>query len=175
MNFEAWKLKEEEIKKKKLSEKEKTFDKKNNLDLKNKQEKLQKLEQTENNLNSLKDLLEDWKLDYTTSQLVENITQHNEISEDQIQEIFDKIDEIENNDAISKYLPEETRITKDDYQKSLKDDIFRTQTLTKLSTALTILAQHANPNSGMWLNLFTGFMAVLFKRIILIFKIHLKR
>ncbi len=173
MNIEAWKLQEQEKLKKKLSEKEKTFEKKRNLDLQHKQEKLQKSEQVEDNLNSLKDLLEDWKLDSSTAQLVENITSNTDISEQQIQEIFEKIEQIENNENISKYLPEETIITKDEYKKSLTDDIFRTQTLTKLSTALTILAQHANPNAWMWINLFTWFMAVLDKNLIIIQENHI--
>ena len=173
MNIEAWKLINKEIEKKKLSDKEKTFELKKNIDFNLKKEKLSKSEQTEKHLDNLKDLLNDWKLDSTTSQLINEVTQSWEISQEQIQEIFDKIDEIENNEATNKYLPEDARITKDEYKKALTDDIFRVKTLTKISTALTILAQHVNPNSWMWLNLFTWFMAVLDKNLILLQETHI--
>ena len=172
MNIEAWNIKEEENKKKKLSDKEKTFQQKNNLDFKKNREKSEKSEQTEKNLNNLKDLLDKWTLDSSTTKLIEDVTSSEEISQEQIQEIFIMIDEIENNEKIDKYLPEESRITKDEYKKALTDDVFRTKIITKLSTALTILAQHVNPSSWMWVNLFTWFLAVLDKNLIIIQENH---
>ena len=166
MPIESGKYKEEEKKKKKISEKEKTFEKKKKLDLNKNKEKFKNSENSEKELNKLKTLLEEWKLDESTKQLIEKIVESDSISAEEIQEIFDKIDEIENDDNISKYLPQEFRITKDEYKKSLTSDIVRLQTLIKLSTALTILSNQINPDSSMWLNLFSGFIAVLDKNLI---------
>ncbi len=166
MSIESGKYKEEEKKKKKISEKEKTFEKKKKLDLNKNKEKFKNFENSEKELNKLKTLLEEWKLDESTKQLIEKIVESDSISAEEIQEIFDKIDEIENDDNISKYLPQEFRITKDEYKKSLTSDIVRLQTLIKLSTALTILSNQINPDSSMWLNLFSGFIAVLDKNLI---------
>jgi len=54
---------------------------------------------------------------------------------------------LENIKDIDKYLPPELRISHDDYIKALHDDIFRVQMLTKLDSALTLLAEQINPNS----------------------------
>ncbi|MBT3726845.1 hypothetical protein HOG21_03975 [bacterium] len=75
---------------------------------------------------------------------------------------MDEIKDIDN------YLPVELRISKDDYSKSLTDDIFRVQTITKLNSALTLIAQKINPDTAMGLNLFSGFLTVLDKNLILV-------
>jgi len=64
-----------------------------------------------------------------------------------ISDLFDKIDELEEIKDIDKYLPPELRLSKDDYKKALHDDIFRIQTITKLNSALTLLAQQISPNA----------------------------
>jgi hypothetical protein len=173
MSIEAAKLKEEEKKKKIISEKEKTFARKKSIDLSNNREKWEKQEYSEKELFKLRNLLEDWNLDESTKKIVKKVVESDIIWEEEIKEIFEKIDEIENNDEISKYLPENSRITKEEYKKSLTEDIVRKQTLTKLKTTLTILANHINPDSSMWLNLFSGFMTVLDKNLITIQETHI--
>lgn len=173
MSIEAAKLKEEEKKKKIISEKEKTFARKKSIDLSNNREKWEKQEYSEKELFKLRNLLEDWNLDESTKKIVKKVVESDIIWEEEIKEIFEKIDEIENNDEISKYLPENSRITKEEYKKSLTENIVRKQTLTKLKTALTILANHINPDSSMWLNLFSGFMTVLDKNLITIQETHI--
>ena len=166
MSIEAGAFKEQEKQKKKLSEKEKTFAQKKNIDQARKKEKSEKQEHSEKQLFELKEMLNSWKLDSSTENLIEKVIDTDIISEEEIKEIFEKIDEIENNDEILKYLPEDSRITKEEYKKSLTNDITRLQTLTKLNTALTILSNHINPDSSMWMNLFSGFMAILDKNLI---------
>ncbi len=56
------------------------------------------------------------------------------------------MEEIKN---IDNYIPKELRITREDYSKALSDDIFRVQTITKLDSALTIIANKINPDSAM--------------------------
>jgi hypothetical protein len=50
---------------------------------------------------------------------------------------------------IDQYIPDELRISKEDYSKALTDDIFRVQTITKLDSALTLIANKINPDSAM--------------------------
>jgi hypothetical protein len=92
--------------------------------------------ETEENLHKLHDLVEEGVL---TKEQAEHIADGEELTQDDVQEIFDKIDEMEDLKDVDKYLPTELRITKDDYSKAMTDDIFRVQTLTKLDTALTII------------------------------------
>jgi len=167
MSIEAWILKKEEEKKKKiLSEKDKTFEKKKKIDISKNKEKAEKHEQSEKALFELKNLLDNNNLDSNTKDIIEKVINSDIITEEEIKEIFEKIDEIENNDEVLKYLPKDFRITKEEYKKSINDDIIRVQTLTKLNTALTILSNHINPDSSMWMNLFSGFIAVLDKNLI---------
>lgn len=166
MNIEAWKFKESEKKSKEKSEKEKTLKRKRKIELSKKLEINKNSEKSEKELNQLKSLLDNWNLDSSTQNLIEKVIDSDIIWEEEIQEIFEKIDEIENNNEVSTYLPEEYRITKDEYIKSLTDDIVRTKILVKLNTALTILSNYAVPDSSMWLNLFSGFIAVLDKNLI---------
>ena len=173
MSIESGIFKEEEKKKKDISDKEKTFNNIKNIELSKKKEKAEKQEESEKDLFELKNLLDSWKLDSKTQDLVEKVVSSDVIWEEEIKEIFEKIDEIENNNDVSKYLSEDSRITKEEYKKSLTDDIIRLQTLTKLSTALTILANHINPDSTMWMNLFSGFMAALDKNLIKIQENHI--
>lgn len=166
MNIEAWIFKEDEKKKKEKSEKEKTFERKRKIELSKKIEISKNCEKSEKELNKLKNLLDNWKLDSSTQDLIEKVMDSDIIWEEEIKQIFEKIDEIENNNDVSTYLPEESRITKDEYIQSLTDDIVRTKILVKLNTALTILANYISPDSSMWLNLFSGFIAVLDKNLI---------
>jgi hypothetical protein len=81
--------------------------------------------------------------------LLKKVVEGAPISQEEIEEILEKIDEIENNDEVDKYIPQEFRITSEDYKQSLTDDIKRVKTITKLDTSLTILANHINPDSAM--------------------------
>jgi hypothetical protein len=69
---------------------------------------------------------------------------------------------------VDKYLPFNLRISKDDYHKAIHDDIFRVQTITKLNTALTVLARQISPDSSTGINLFSGFLTVLDKNLVVL-------
>ena len=167
MNFEAWAYNEQEKKKKELKEKEKE-----KADFLQKQVEHKKMKEyidtetkTEENLHQLQDLVEGWVI---TQEQAEHITDWEELTQDDIQEIFDKIDAMEDLKDIDKYLPAELRITKEDYSKAMTDDIFRVQILTKLDTALTIIGQQIVPDSSGGVNLFSGFLSILDKNLILL-------
>lgn len=111
-------------------------------------------------------MLDDWNLSENDIITIKNIVDNSDISDDEIEGILEKIDEIENTDDVDKYLPQEFRVSSEDYKQSLTDNIKRIQTLTKLNAWLTILVNHITPDSSMWLNLFSWYMAVLDKKLI---------
>lgn len=154
---------EDEKKKKILTEIERKHEMKKQLEFKKTKDVISTKDDAEKNIFSLKDLVEKWILTQDTADKVLN---NEGISEDDIKEIFNKIDEMEEIKDIDSYLPTELRITSDEYFKALNDDIFRVQTLTKLDSALTLLANKINPDSAMWLNLFSWFLTVLDKNLI---------
>ena len=175
MWVEAWILKDSEDKKKKIDKKKIV---ENETKQKEKQEKWKNLRENlkaDEALNKMKDLINDEDLELSLDQveMIERVISWDDLSPDVIEEILEKIDEIESTEDIDKYLPEESRITKEEYKKALTDDVFRVQIITKLDTALTILANQVTPDSAMWLNLFSWYMAMLDKKLIKIQENHI--
>lgn len=125
-------------------------------------EKISLQVELDNELLKLKDLVSSWKIDKNT---IEKITKWELIEDSVLEEIFDKIDEIEDIKEIDKYLPKDLRITKEEYKTAMTDDIQRIQTLTKLNTSLTLLANQIIPVWTGTINLFSGFLLVLDKNL----------
>jgi len=170
MWIEAGVLKESDKNKKEVSEKQKLQVEKwistvKEIKNKEKTETKEEKENIESEMDNILWLVEKWIISKNTAK---NIIDWNKIDEDIVKEIFEKLDEIEDIKDIDKYIPQELRITKEDYSKALTDDIFRVQTITKIDSALTLLANKINPDSAMWLNLFSGFLTVLDKNLILV-------
>ncbi|MDD2871522.1 MAG: hypothetical protein PHS49_06035 [Candidatus Gracilibacteria bacterium] len=165
MNIDAGKLKESELKKKKLTEKEISENNKKIIEHQKLKEKISVEIDAENKLDNLKDLVSKGVL---SKESAENVVKGIELDDETINEMFDKIEQIEDTKDVDKYLPKELRITKEDYKKATIDDIFRVQTITKLKSALTILGKQINPSSPLGVNLFTGFLCVLDKKLVLI-------
>ena len=165
MWIESGALNEEEKKKNKLSEKEIQDNLLKTLEHKKVKEKISVEIQAEEDLANLKELVEKGII---TKDIAEQIIDWEDIGEEAIKEIFEKIDQIDEIKDIDKYIPEELRVTKEDYSKALSDDIFRVQLITRLDSSLTLLANKINPDSAMWLNLFSGFLTVLDKNLIIV-------
>jgi hypothetical protein len=85
-----------------------------------------------------------------------------------IEQIFEKIDEIENLKDVDKYLPEELRLTKQEYMQAYEDEDARISTLKKLDMSLTHLVEQIRPDSAIGLNLFAGFLYFLDKNLIMV-------
>lgn len=160
---EAWKLKDQNNTSKEKIEKDNEQIKKKNLEHKAVKEKISIEIEAENQISKLKELIESWVISKETA---EKIIEWENISESEINDIFNKIDEIEEIKNIDDYLPKELRINHDEYIKALHDDIFRVQILTKLNSALALISKQINPDSAMWLNLFSWFLIVLDKNLI---------
>ncbi len=165
MWIESWALNEEEKKKKKLTEKELINNEVKKLEHEKIKEKISVELKSEEDLMALKELVEKWII---SKDVAEQIVDWEDIWEEAIKEIFEKIDQIDEIKDIDKYIPAELRITKEDYSKALTDDIFRVQLLTRLDSSLTLIANKINPDSAMGLNLFSGFLTVLDKNLIIV-------
>jgi len=165
MWIESWALNEEEKKKKIISEKELKNNEIKNLEHKKIKEKISTQIKAEEDLTSLKELVEKWII---SKDVAEQIVEWEDIGEDAIKEIFEKIDQMDEIKDIDQYIPDELRITKEDYSKALTDDIFRVQLLTRLDSSLTLIANKINPDSAMGLNLFSWFLTVLDKNLIIV-------
>lgn len=171
MSFEAWVKAEEDKKKKEKSEKQKKQEAKKILEQeKRKKEAREKNDKSKDSeiLSKLEDMLDDWSLSENDLNKIKEIVDNHDISDEEFENILEKIDEIENTEDVDSYLPQEFRITWEEYKQSLTDDIVRIKTITKLNTWLTILAQHIAPDSAMWINLFSWYMAILDKKLITI-------
>lgn len=107
--------------------------------------------------------MEKWVIN---NEIAKKIVSWKEFSETEINEIFKKIDEIDEIKDVEKYLPKELRVSKEDYLKAINDDIFRVQIITKIDSSLTLLSTKINPDHSMWLNLFSWFLIVLDKSLI---------
>lgn len=174
MVLETWKLMEDELKKEKLKKEEFKKSKKENVEFKKQKEKFINIEKSEKELIELKEVLNNSTIDEKTKEILYKAISNEFITEQEIEKIFQKIDEIEQTENIDKYLPKENRITKDEYKKAINDDIFRVQTLTKIKTALTILSSQINPDNWFWTwNLFKWFLVVLDKNLVKIQENHI--
>lgn len=71
-----------------------------------------------------------------------------------IEEIFQKIDEIEGTHDIDKILPLDLRITKDEYLIAMKDSEARKDALVKIDAALSYIYASVNPSPLSMLNFF---------------------
>lgn len=75
----------------------------------------------------------------------ESVISGKELDKEEIQEIFDKINEIEEVKNVDKILPKNLRLTREEYENALDDDIARAAAISKLNSALEFMADQANP------------------------------
>ena len=168
MSIETWALNEEDKKRFKISEEEKKQEIKKVIESEKKKEEIRSHMEADEQLSHLQELLDTSDLDDHTKKIIEKVVDWEEISSQEIQEIFEKIDQIENIKDVDKYIPEKLRISKEEYSHSLHDEESRKKTIQKIDNSLWILSQQLNTGHMGWLNLFSGFLAVLDKNLILI-------
>lgn len=163
MWLEAWILKEQEKKKKKLSEKEVRDSMKKQVEFKKTKEKIGAKLEAEDEIFNLRQLVDKGAISKETAQ---NIVGWKDINDETIKEIFDKIDQIEGIRDIDNILPAKLRVSCEEYFKAISDDTFRVQILTRLDSALSLIASKITNDSSMALNLFSGFLNLLDKNLI---------
>ncbi len=170
-NTEKAFLSEEERKKQqRKSEEELKKEQEKILRLEKKKEVVHEEEEASNDLQKLRDFLEEHIID---DNLVEKVIEGTEIDHEDIQEIFEKIDEIEQIENIDDYLPKDMRVTKEEYAEATHNDTACATVIIKLEKSLTILSQNANPQVGGSINLFSGFLTMLDKNLITIQEHHI--
>jgi hypothetical protein len=147
MSIEWWIFNESEKKKKEISEKQLKDWIKKQVEFKKTKEKIWVEIETEDNIFHLKELIDKWII---TQKTAEKIIEWEHIDSESVKEIFEKINELEDIKNIDKYVPKELRITHDEYSRALHDDIFRIQIITKLDSALTLIAEQISPDSAIW-------------------------
>ncbi len=163
MWIEAWKLKQAERNKKSLSEKQLKNSIEKQIRFQKTKEKIGAKIKAEDEIFNLKQLINSWII---TEKIAKDVIEWKNIDNKTIKEIFDKIDEIEDIKNVDDLLPKELRVTSWEYFKAISDEIFRVQTITKLDSALTLISNKINPDSSMWLNLFSWFLTILDKNLI---------
>ncbi len=127
----------------------------------------------EKELFELKELLDKGEYNESTTRLITQLIEWTSISAEEVQEIFEIIDSLDQNEKIDSYVPQDLRITKDDYQKALRDEDQRIVVLEKLDTALTHISRHIDSWSWPSLNLFSWFLAILDKNLVAIQEGHI--
>lgn len=165
MSIENNWIKNENFKNKQSLDDDLLEEEKKQLDFKKQKEKIELEINSEIQLDNLKELVSKWLI---TNETAKKILVWEEISNDEIKEVFEKINQIEEIKDVDKYLPKEYRITQEQYFKAINDDIYRVKILTKLDFALNILVKQIIPDSSSWLNIFSGFIWILDKNLILI-------
>lgn len=157
-----------ELDKKKSLEKDKINtekqDKKQKEFLKTK-EKISLYNESSKELNYLKELVNKWII---TQEIVDKIIFQEVLSKEEIETIFQKIDEIEEIKEIESYIPKELRLNKQEYLQAIEDDIIRVKTITKINRALTLLSQSIVWPWNMWISLFSWVWIILDKNLVII-------
>ena len=170
-NNEKFFLAEQERQKREKTKAEKLKIEEDFLRAKKSKEYVHEEEEVESDLQKLKNLLEEHIIDDT---LIEKVIAKTEIDHEDIEEIFEKIDEIEALENIDDYLPKDKRITKEEYAHATHDDAAARIVIQKIEWCLSVLAAQANPGS-LWgsINIFSGFLTILDKNLITIQEHHI--
>jgi|GEM_PF-1131328 len=126
-------------------EKEKKKDLKRNLEFFYEKKKLLEKIDKDKKLTYLKSLVERGLINLDTA---EHIVHGDILNNEEIKEIFSKIDEIDEIQDIDDILPKHLRITKQEYMKAIDDPIFRKEIVKKLDNTLTYLYKTSNPFSS---------------------------
>ena len=164
-------LAEQERQKQEKTENEKREAEEQILRAKKSREYICEEEHTEHDLQKLRDLLDQHIID---DALVEKVLCHTEITHDEIEEIFEKIDELEALDNIDDYLPKDMRVSKEEYAHATHDDEAAKAVIQKIESCLVILANQWAPSTwGGSINVFSGFLRVLDKNLITIQEHHI--
>lgn len=170
MWIEAGMYSDEDKKKKDKSDKQKKQEEQRILEQEQKKKEAREKNDSDSILSKLEDMLEEsfeeWTLSDSDIETIKKIVEKKDIDDNEVEEILQKISEIEETEDVDKYLPKDFRVTAEEYRKSLVDDVARVQTITKLNTALTILANQIVPNTWVGINIFSWYMAILDKKLI---------
>lgn len=137
------------------------------------EKKRQKKLQTEESLSKLKEMIRDGDMDISSLNFVKNIAEDGIIDSEEIKEIMLKIDDINNNPEVSRYLPDELRITRDEYLQALKNEKKKQLLLWKVEEALWHIGAQVSSGRKIGFNIFATMALILNRNLVLIQENHI--
>ncbi len=164
---------QDEENKKSLERKKKTESKKQQEQNEIVEKKKRKKIETEENLSKLKEMIRDGDMDTSAVNFIKDIARDGVIDSEEIQDILWKIDAIHTNPEVSRYLPEELRITRDEYLQALKDEEKKQIVLWKVENALWHLANQVSSGRKIGFNIFATMALILNKNLVVIQENHI--
>lgn len=160
-------IKHGEDEKKKL-EKKKKDDKKEQakiISFIEKKKEIEIREESGKKLVKLKELVLEWII---TEESATKIESWIALSDGEIKEMFDKIMEIEWIENVDRYIPKDLIVSAREYMNALHDKKERNKVMKKLDDTLDIVSNQIVWWPAMGINLFTWFLSVLDKNLVLI-------
>ncbi|GHV23478.1 hypothetical protein FACS189428_7030 [Clostridia bacterium] len=137
-------------------------------------EKKRHLEKTKLEIQELKSLVEAGLIDQTS---FEEIVEDKKISNEEFQEVLDKVDiqqlfnkleEIEKAEDIDAVIPHELRVTQKEYQQALQDPKKREAVLQKLDQSLHLVHNQVTGGFPLHGNMFSTYTYLLSQKLIII-------
>jgi SpoVK/Ycf46/Vps4 family AAA+-type ATPase len=123
-------------------------------------------------MQELKSLVESGVID---QKLFKEIAEDNQISNEEfhevlnqldIQQLFSKLEEIENAEDIDAVIPKELRITKKEYQQALQNPAKRAEVLQKLDQSLQNIHHQVNGGFALHGNMFSTYTYLLSQKLL---------
>lgn len=167
--FLWWDAENKRLKEKKKKIEEQNLQETNQIIEKKRRKKIE----TEERLSKLKEAIQEGKVDNSALKFASEISQDGVIDSEEISEILTKIDQINDNPKITRYLPEELRITKEEYLAALKNPEKKKLLLEKTDDALGHLALQVWSNGKLGLNIFASLILLLDRNLVLIQENHI--
>lgn len=148
---------------KESKEKKRRWDEQVRKDISNEAEKkVRRKRQTEENLAYLKEMVKQGDIDQKIAQIVQSTITEDVITIE-VKDILEKIDEMNKSKEIHHYLPEELRVTKDEYIQAQKDEKKRKEVLAKIEEALSHIGAHIWVGKKLGCNM-VALLALLFNK-----------
>ena len=151
-------LQESERKIREKTEEERKLEIARELERRHEKERLFEIFEKDKKLAFLKTMIEKGLINPTTA---EAIITGVELRPEEIEDIFAKIDEIENVKDVDKILPKELRVSRDEYIAALQSTENRTALLTKIDHSLGYLYQVVHPYDFSIVDFFSGFFTAI--------------
>ncbi|MDR0860833.1 MAG: hypothetical protein LBO09_07895 [Candidatus Peribacteria bacterium] len=137
-------------------------------------EKTRYLEKTKLEIQELKSLVEAGLIDQTSFEEIVEDKQisheefHEVLSKLDIQQLFDKLEEIEKADHIDEIIPKALRVTKKEYQQALQDPTKRGEVVQKLDQNLQIIHNQVSGGFSLHGNMFSTYTYLLSQKLTMI-------
>lgn len=161
MSIEGIQEKERKIREK--TEEERKIEITQEIERRHEKERLFEIFEKDKKLTFLKAMIERGLIQPNTA---EAMITGEDLEVEEIEMIFEKINEIEDVKNIDDILPKELRVNRDEYVAALKDEEVRVKLLTKIDASLGHLYQIAHPNDFSIVDFFSHFIGALNRNLV---------